>query len=46
MTIPQDLAWRELFTRGIAPDQAQMQVSVEGHHATVEAILKMVSILA
>jgi len=41
----QDLAWR-LFTKGIKPEVARVQVRIEGNRRLGERILQMVSIMA
>jgi uncharacterized protein (TIGR03083 family) len=43
-TIPQEIVWR-IFTKGIAPEEARMQVVITGDEALGLHILKMISIV-
>ena len=44
VTIPQEIAWR-IFTKGITPEEARIQVHIAGDEAVGLHILKMISIV-
>jgi uncharacterized protein (TIGR03083 family) len=44
VTIPQELAWR-LFTKGIDPESAQAEITIEGSRELGEKVLRLVAIV-